>query len=247
MRTALIFIDGLGLGENDPAINPLAFGEDCFADLFGYAMTQCHVGEGLFLSGRAIVPIDAVMGVPGLPQSATGQTSLFTGINGQKLIERHLNGFPSPRLRQVLQAHGIFRRLAQTEKRAVFANAFTEEYFKAVGEHKRRYSASTVAAMAGDQPLRTIADLCDGQAVYQDITREILIERGYAGRVERTDPVEAGRHLAGIIQENDFTLFEYFQTDRCGHHQDPEWAKRILRDLSEFLTSVFNEDDQEQK
>jgi 2,3-bisphosphoglycerate-independent phosphoglycerate mutase len=241
LKTAMIFIDGLGLGEDNPEVNPLAAGEDFFADLAKKPMTQAHVGEGLFYPGVSFVPVDAVMGVPGLPQSATGQTSLFTGVNAQMLIGRHLNGFPSPRLRQVLQAEGIFYRLSQAGKCAVFANAFTDEYFQAVQERKRRYSASTVAAMAGDQPLRKLEDLRMGRAVFQDITRETLIERGYGERIQRVEAREAGAHLAAIIKENDFTLFEYFQTDRCGHKQDPGWARRILGDLSDLLSSMFAE------
>lgn len=239
MRVALIFIDGLGLGDDQPEKNPLAAGKDIFAELIGFPMTKSNIGQGIRLPGLAVIPIDAILGVDGLPQSATGQTSLFSGVNAQQAIGRHLNGFPSPRLRQILEEKGIFKRLAGSGLRAVFANAFTEEYFEAVRNGKWRYSASTVGAMAGDQPLRGVEDLANGEAVYQDITRTLLLERGYGDRIGLTSPEAAGRDLAHIIGTNDFTLYEYFQTDRCGHKQDPEWAERILADLSCFIRAVL--------
>ena len=40
------------------------------------------------------------LGIEGLPQSATGQTALFTGINAAQLLGRHLFGFPNQPFRR---------------------------------------------------------------------------------------------------------------------------------------------------
>lgn len=88
----LFFIDGLGIGADDPEINPC-----CHPSL--NLFRQCHTGifprptasEGL------VMGLDANLGMEGLPQSATGQTSLLTGVNGARLLGRHLNAFPTRR------------------------------------------------------------------------------------------------------------------------------------------------------
>jgi hypothetical protein len=40
--------------------------------------------------------LDASLCVPGLPQSATGQAALLTGLNAPELMGRHIEGFPPP-------------------------------------------------------------------------------------------------------------------------------------------------------
>ncbi|HHZ20594.1 MAG TPA: metalloenzyme [Firmicutes bacterium] len=237
MRVALVFIDGFGLGEADPEINPLAWDGSFFHSWLGQPLTRQGIGAGRMAPGLVVVPTDACLGVEGLPQSATGQTSLFTGVNAQKAVGHHVNGFPTAALRRILQEKGIFARLAGTGKRAVFANAFTTEYLRAVQEGRVRASATTVAAQAGDQPLRLVDKLLAGQAVYQDLTRKGLVERGIVP--ETISPVQAGRDLATIINANDFTLFEYFQTDRCGHKQNKSWARQILEDFGLFFQELL--------
>lgn len=237
MQVALVFIDGFGLGEANPAINPMAKEGSFFTKWLGRPLTREGIGAGIFAPGLVVVPTDACLGVGGLPQSATGQTSLFTGINAQQAAGGHVNGFPNAALRVILQESGIFARLAGTGKRAVFANAFTPEYQQTVAEGKWRHSASTVAALAGDQPLRQVEEMLAGRAVFQDLTRKNLVERG---TVDQTiSPGQSGKDLANVIRDNDFTLFEYFQTDRCGHKQNSAWAGQILRDFGGFFQELL--------
>ena len=215
MRITLVFLDGVGLGADDPGLNPLARVD-----------TLPNLGR---LMGRRLLPldfpwqnergggvaVDATLGVPGLPQSATGQVSLLTGVNAQAALGRHQNGFPGKLLQGILAEHSIFRRFQERGQPSTFANAFTAEYFAAVATGRWRHSATTLASLAGGVRLRLLADLLAGQAVYQDLTRETLIQRGYD--VPLSTPEDAGGTLARIAAEFDFTLFEYFQTDLAGH------------------------------
>ena len=234
----LFFIDGFGLGTDDTAVNPLAEGTDFFARWLGVPLTLSQIGSGIIRSELAVMPTDAILGVEGLPQSATGQTSLLTGINAQKQVKGHINGFPTLQLRNILSQYGVFTRLSAAGRRGVFANAFTPEYEQLVADRKWKYSATTVAAKAGEQPLKTLDDLWSGQAIYQDITRERLVERGYSAIIS---PEEAGKDLARLSMDNDFTLFEYFQTDRCGHKQDMCWARQILDAIGRLINTFIHE------
>lgn len=238
MPILMVFIDGFGLGSSDAAINPFMAADLPFLKwlLGGKFLTGDDIGAGISFPGVVVKPTDATLGVAGIPQSATGQTVLFTGINAPLLAGRHVNGFPTKFLREILNQNNIFKAINQSGKQAVFANTFTNEYFEAVERGKWRHSVTTTAAMAGGCRLLTIPDLLNGQAVFQDITNEILRERGYD--VPLLEPETAAGYLLNQAARNDFTLFEYFQTDHCGHAQDWNLALTLLNRLDRFLGVV---------
>ena len=116
MRTILLFIDGFGWGSTDPAVNPQhAYG----GSLLRLPGTAAAVGAPEPMPGGGWArPIDAVLGVPGLPQSATGQTTLLAGVNAQAVLGKHLTGFPNGALRALLLEHSVLRRIVEGGRRA---------------------------------------------------------------------------------------------------------------------------------
>jgi 2,3-bisphosphoglycerate-independent phosphoglycerate mutase len=181
------------------------------------------------------------LGVPGLPQSATGQTTLWTGVNAAAAAGRHINAYPTRALKEILARAGILGRVLALGKSAIFANAYGPEYEERVAQGKRKHSTSTVMTVSAGLPLKTLTDLCHGRAVYQDITNTLLIARGH--RVPLFTPGEAGERLAALAADYDFTLFEYFQTDRIGHQQDMVKAVSVIEVLDCFLEAVINRTD----
>jgi hypothetical protein len=227
-----LFVDGLGLGPSDPETNPLL--QEDLRVLRVVPLLQREGGlvvPPLF----AAVPVDATLGLPGLPQSATGQTSLLTGVNAAALIGRHLNGLPSPRLRELLARESIFLQLARRGLTANFANAFQPEFFHYLP--KKRLSATTWAALAGGRPLATLQELAHGRAVYQEFTHLFLRERGYD--LPLRPAAEAGRVLASLAGRQPFLLYEYFMTDFAGHGQEPRFARLIVQLLDRFLEAFL--------
>lgn len=234
MSLLLIFVDGLGLGERDVTKNPLAR-----ADLRWLKVFQGEEPPAT-LPPREVMSTDATLGFPGLPQSATGQASLLTGLNAPALIGRHINGFCTPELAKLLDGRSLFIRLQAQGLRVAFANAYSPPFFE--GRNHLR-SVTTVAAEKAGMTFRNLWDLERGEAVYQDFTNQVLIERGYP--VTRLDPREAGRRLARIASAYDFTLYEYFQTDLAGHRQEMEYAVSLLEKLEAFLDAALGEVDLE--
>ncbi len=228
-----VFIDGLGLGSDDPAVNPIAWKkvpdigkkEGCRLSLLP------NLGKMLAQS----IPLDASLGVPGLPQSATGQAALLTGLNAPKLMGRHIEGFPPPRLKTLVQEHNIFSKLLAAGKTCTFAN----EYYLDDVAHipPRRESVTTVATLAAFGGVRGKPELAENRAVYHDLTREALRARGYEGAL--ITPEEAAEHLIGIANDHDFTLFEFFQTDHAGHSGDEERIFHILEKLDRFFAALL--------
>jgi 2,3-bisphosphoglycerate-independent phosphoglycerate mutase len=231
MHTILLFIDGLGLGSSDPIINPQ------FA--YGGEFLRLPANGGELPRGGIFKPIDAVLGVEGVPQSATGQTTLLSGVNSQALLGKHLTGYPNDALRQILLEHSILKQLTDAGLKARFLNAYRPRFFDFPRERQLQFSATTVANLAADLPFFTLEDLVAEKAVYQEFTHQELVDRDFA--VPLRTPAEAGRILARQSRHLDFTLFEYFLTDKAGHSQDMELCCEHLARLDEFLKALLEE------
>ncbi|HSQ59007.1 MAG TPA: peptidase [Acidobacteriota bacterium] len=234
-RFLLFFIDGLGVGEDDPSFNPLATGRFPSLALTEARTPTSDVGPPAMAGG-----VDASLGVPGLPQSATGQTAILTGVNAPAVMGHHLSGFPGPTLRRVLMERSILKRIVAAGSDADFLNAFGPRFFQRP-EGVRRMSATTLATLASGRPFRTWEDLVAGKAVVHDLTHWRM--RDYGFDLPARTPEEAGRIVARESQATNFSLFEYFETDRAGHAQDRERALRCLEDLDRALRTVLVEVD----
>ena len=215
-RLVLVFADGLGLAPAGPD-NPLATASTpTLRRLLGGPLTAERVGVAA--PGAALAALDATLGVDGLPQSATGQTALFTGVNAAEALGRHVSAFPGPRLRRLIRQHGLLGRLRSTGYEGTFANAYSRSYLRDLEAGEARRSVTTCQVQFAGLEFRTEADLAAGRAVSWDITRELFIARTGL-TVEVVTPVEAGSHLAAIAGHHRFTLFETFLTDLAGHHR----------------------------
>jgi hypothetical protein len=241
MHMVMIFLDGFGLGgKND---NPIVAAKTPSIDeLLG----------GHFLWGRRCIahnntvlrPLDPTLGVAGTPQSATGQTTLWTGQNAAKAIGYHLRAHPNEPLAEIIAEKSIFKQLAEVGKTAMFANTFSKGYDQAVATGKRTHTASTLSALAGGVRLRRVPDLLEGLAVYQDMTNEILVQQGE--QVSVISSFEAGRRLGNLALRYDFTLYEFFQTDVKGHKQLWDEAIGLVERIDSFIggfLSIVEEED----
>jgi hypothetical protein len=227
-RLLLFFIDGLGIGTRGPH-NPF----DGLIDAAPLAIfaeeTPPIPFEGL------LVQTDACLGVEGRPQSASGQTTILTGINAPKIIGAHKQGFPNQALLDIIREHSIFLQLQNKGIESItFANTYTKKFFE---RRPRWISATTAAVEAAGLRFNVVDDLRDGRAVYHDFTNAMLIERGED--VKPRTPDQAGDVLAGIVVQHRFTLYEFFITDKVGHAQDYDEARRLLPVLARFIRALL--------
>lgn len=239
--TILIFIDGLGWGPVDTATNPQhAYGGQVFRlpdPQDALAQPAPAFGGGW---ARAI---DAVLGVPGTPQSATGQTTLLSGVNSQAAIGKHLTGFPNEALRAILLEHSVLRTLTMRGVPARFLNAFRPRFWELSREKQLTLSATTVANLAADLPFFTMDDVAAGRSIYQDFTNADLISRGFD--LQPLTPVQAGGVLGRAARAGGFTLYEYFLSDKAGHTGDATVIAAELVKLDAFVRAVLAELDAE--
>jgi len=226
MKVIFVFIDGVGIGNTDKETNPV------------YA-TEKQVLAGLIEKAR--FHADASMGVAGLPQSATGQTAIFTGVNAPLALNRHLSGQPTITLKKIIQKVNMFGELKKIGKKVSNANVYRDEYLANmldVKDRRNRPSVTSVMCMAENMEFRTVKDFADNNGVYHDITGDTLKESGY--NVETVDPRKAAQNVYALSRENDFTLFEHFITDIAGHKADMKEAVKVIEKLDAFLDELIS-------
>jgi len=224
----LFFIDGLGIGTRGPH-NPLD-------NLDAVPLAVFQNEEPQPFLGGIVVRTDARLGIEGRPQSASGQTTILTGVNAPAAVGYHKQGFPNKALLEIINNQSIFKQLSQAGVKPItFANAYTSRFFN---ERPRWVSATTAAVEAAGMTFRTIEDLRNDSAIFMDYTNRILIERGeeVTARTEH----EAAIVLAKLASQHRFTLYEYFITDKVGHAQDMELARKVLKSLSLFVRELLN-------
>ncbi len=235
MSLLLVFLDGVGLGEPDPAHNPwVAARTPTLRRLLGRPMAGA---ERVELNGTLLIPTDATLGVQGLPQSATGQTALLTGLNAPALVGRHVTAYPTTDLRGLLAEHSLFRRLVTAGRTVTLANVYTEEYHEAVTARRLRHGAITTAALSAGVRLRTVEDLCRGEAVFHDLTNRRLRSWGYD--LPLVTPFQAGENLARLAGAHHFTLFEFFLTDLVAHGRIEADPITVVEMVDEMLGGVM--------
>lgn len=208
-----------GRAESDTPRRASATAEAC-DDL--PPLTATHIGRSAFAPFGSFVDqpvlfraIDATLGVPGLPQSGTGQTALLAGFNAAALHGRHQPHFPPTALRPLLAERSIFRRAAQAGRRAAFANAFGPGYWEALAARRIRRSASVIAAEGAALRFRDGEDLTAGRAVAWDVTSAAMRDRGLDAPL--VTPEQAGAYLARLAHECELVFFETFLPDLAGH------------------------------
>ncbi len=235
MRVLFLFIDGLGLapaGDNNP-LTTTATPHLCRL-LDGRPLTIDAAGHHDSLA--TLLPLDATLGIPGCPQSATGQTTLFTGVNAALAVGRHINGFPNQELRKILAAEGMLMKITSAGYTATFVNSYRPEFFAIEEPEKGSFSASTMLNLYAGLPFRNFEDMAKGEAVYFDITNKVLPTLGHD--VPPVSEETAGEIVAAVSAKFDFTFFEHFLTDIVGHKRNPQKAAETVTTLDCFIGSL---------
>ncbi|MHB0875993.1 MAG: phosphoglyceromutase [Anaerolineae bacterium] len=231
-RLVFVFLDGFGLAPAGPT-NPLSqYDWPRLRRCLGAAPVLGQEASG---DGRLLLPLDSQLGVPGLPQSATGQVALFTGVNAPALLGYHMAAYPGQALTAVVDRDNILKHVHDAGLAATFANAYSRGYFTEVEAGRLRHSATTLCVLAAGLPFRMEEDFLRGEAVYWDITGQRLRERTNDARIPLVSADTAGRRLAAIGEAHHLTLFECFLPDLIGHRKSYVEAAALAAMLDEFL------------
>ncbi len=241
MHILFVFLDGVGLGAEEGERNPLAaLSLPAFERLAG---GQRWTADARFFAGpdHLFHPLDANLGLPGLPQSGTGQATLFTGVNCAAVAGRHYGPFPHSKTKPVLAAENIFTKILALglpyEEPAVFANAYPPRFFAYV-KKRDRWTVTTRCCLDAGLRIRGHEDLLASRALAADLTGAGWPDR-HLGLTPITE-AEAGRRLHALSRTHAFTLFEYYLTDKAGHSRSFDRADTALRALDAFFAGVLD-------
>ena len=239
MKILFLFLDGIGLGENDPQINPFVRANMPYLQslLGGQALIRASVPfEG---EHATLIAVDPNLGIKGLPQSATGQGVLLTGINIPVELGYHYGPKPNPEVAQYLDEKTIFAKTVKAGKKAALLNAYPPPYFDGIDSGKRLYSAIPLALTNAGISLFTKDDYYAGRALSADFTGKGWSEFLNLPDAPVLEPEEAGKKLAELALQYDFAFFEYWASDYAGHKQDMDSAVRQLERFDDVLKGLL--------
>ncbi len=239
MKLLFLFLDGIGLGENDSEKNPFARAKMPYLESLLGGQTLIHESASFEGEQATLLSIDPNLGVKGLPQSATGQAVLLTGINIPEELGYHYGPKPNPEVAQYLDGKTIFAKTVKAGKKAALLNAYPSRYFEGIDSGKHLYSSIPLALTNAGLPLFTQADLYAGRALSADFTGKGWREFMHLTDSPLFEPEEAGKKLAELAKQYDFAFFEYWASDYAGHKQDMDSAVRQLERFDGVLKGLL--------
>ena len=234
--TIIIFIDGVGIGKKDNEFNPFfKYGFKTFTENFG-AIPHLD-NQKLNCPGGFLFPVDASMGVPEIPLSGTGQTSIFCGVNAPKILGKHFGPYPYSTLVPIIKEKNLFHEFKKRRRKVVFLNAYPKQFFNYINSGRRMLSVTTLSCLLSGIKLNKIADLRSARALSADIDNiRFVTKMNYKLKV--ISPQTAARRLLRIASKNHLTVFEFFHTDHHGHGRVIEYLEHTIQVLDEFLLYI---------
>jgi hypothetical protein len=235
MRVLFIFLDGIGLGENNPETNPLARAKMPNLNKLLDGRSLLKNAAPFHGEYASLLAVDPAVGVSGLPQSATGQAILLTGINIPAELGYHYGPKPNPEVAAYLKEATLFSRFTREGKKAALLNGYPPRYFHGIDSGKRLYSSIPLSVINAGLPLFKHDDLFAGRALSADFTGEGW--RTMLGFLDAPvmDAFHAGQKLAALAKGYDFALFEYWASDYAGHKQEMDNAIRLMETFDGVL------------
>ena len=237
----MVFIDGVGIGKKDGINNPFfKYGFKSLQNIFGTIPSLEN--QKLTNGTHFLFPTDANLGVEGLPQSGTGQASLFCGFNAPKFAGKHFGPYPFSTTVPILQKDSILVYYKENFKSSYFANAYPKAFFDYINSGRSRLSVTALTCKLSGIRLNEVSDVRAGKAITAELTNERWNQRlGYNLKV--ITPKTAARRLLKIAANYNFTLYEYYLSDHLGHLRLANEFEKLFYEMDEFLFTLLSEID----
>lgn len=240
MHILMIFLDGIGLGADDPTINPFAAAST--PTLHQLANGQRWLAStGRQTSERALfIPTDAHMSVPGRPQSGSGQAAILTGRPIPQIIGEHYGPKPNKAIRDLLAEDNFFKQVVAHNKTAALLEAYPPRWHKATNSGKNLRASYQQAAYEAGLPIFGEQAIYAGDALAADWTGE-----GWRSQLGYSDtPVysrhEAGHKLVELSRRYDFAFSSHWMTDIVGHRGTLEEGVALLELFDGVMAGVLD-------
>lgn len=233
MAVIVVLVDGVGIAPASEH-NAVGMGLPLLAERLGGPLVADEIRSA---SWR---PINATLGVPGLPQSGTGHTAIWGGWNAAAENGRHQPSYPTVAMRARLVEHNLFIAVQALGKRVAWANAYLPGYEEAIATRRLRHTAGTWAALNAGLRLRDVDDLLQGTAVAWDVDQRMARGRPGCETLPVITPQAAGERLTQLAHEHDLVAFETYLPDLAGHGRIPLSPVDALRLVDGLLVGVID-------
>ena len=184
---------------------------------------------------RAVVDagpaLDATLGVPGLPQSGTGQSCWLTGTDAVRRMGEHFGPVPGPTLQALLRERGLPGRLTAAGGRAALVNAYSPAYL-AGGGRRNRLGCFPYAFRAAGLPLNSPDVPALGAGL------GLAYASPWAETAPEEDVTRQGEELAGALGQYDLLVADLWLGDLLGHQGREGVPPEVLTAGQAYLRRV---------
>jgi len=245
MKFLFLFLDGVGLGSFDPTSNPFAAADTPnlgkLLDGRKLVLDTLNHGKQAFQTETAtLLGLDAQLGVGGIPQSASGQATILTGVNIPQALGQHYGPKPNPEIRSYLKNGTLFHTLQERGYRSALLNAYPQGYFDSISSGRRLPGAVAMAVLSAGIQLKTTHNLFTGHAIAADFTGKGWREHLKIPNTPLLSLQQAGERLAKLSLDYDFSFFEYWISDHAGHKLNMQQSIKVVEDLDMVLGGLVS-------
>lgn len=235
-----IFIDGIGLGDDNPETNPFAIAHT--PTLLSLTNGRRWLRDtGIQKTDRAVfIPTDPRLGVPGRPQSGSSQAAILTGLNVPEILGRHYGPKPDEQTRTLLSEDNFFMQVRQHSKTAALISAYPPGLLAEFARGKTLPSSIQHAAIASGQTLFTIEDVIAGRALTEEWTGHAWRRHLKLDTTPVYTPQSAGRLMVEISRNYDFAFHSHWFTDYIGHRGTLDQAVELLETLDGVMQGILD-------
>jgi len=240
MRILFIFVDGIGIGEDDASINPFVVADT--PTLLELSNGQRWVkGVGRQVTERGVfIPTDPRLGVDGRPQSGTSQASILTGKNIPSIIGRHYGPKPEEKTREIIREGTFFSEVKASDKKSALMDGYPDRLLKSIARGKTLPSSIQMSAIESGQNLFTAEDIIAERAITAEWTGEEWHSHLKITEVPLYTAYEAGQKLVEISREYDFAFHSHWMTDYIGHRGTVEQGVSLLERLDGVMKGIMD-------
>lgn len=189
--------------------------------------------------------LDAALGVPGLPQSGTGQSCWLTGQDAVRLMGKggageHFGPHPGPTLQALLREFSLPVRLTRAGGRAALLNVYPPGYFAAHAQ-RPRYGCFPFSFLAAGLALNPPG--LPGVSPLLGLRHDFP----WAAAQSLDDQRRVGEGLARAAEDHDLLVLDLWLSDLLGHQGKPDAplelrqaGRRYLQHLDALLAGMLN-------
>ena len=235
-----IFVDGIGLGEDNPKINPFSSANLPTLTALTAGQTWGNKSQRHDTERSVFIPTDPRLGIEGRPQSGSSQAVILTGKNVPKMLGRHYGPLPNKPIRALLDETNFFKTVRECGEVAGLVSAYPPQRLKGINSGKRLPSSIQYSAIASGQSLFSTEEVVAGTALTPEYTGYPWREHLKIDDIPLYDAFQAGQKLVEISRNYTFAFHSNWMTDYVGHRGTLEEATSLLETFDQVMAGVLS-------